>query len=231
MVDAVKEATRDRIAGAPATSSGTKRLCEDEDETAEANRAAKQARVLQEKRRAHTAAPPGTLPAYVGPKGERWRPDAKPAIKGALPPHDPRSGITSLFFGTGAPEGLDFRSRALSAIASVACSVAKKPRHADAIIVDSVSGRWESLEAFEARLWENILVDAEYISTRGAAGTLVRFLSARDRFKRTIFFSPDFEKENSRYARALVRVGLDGPLKVLKGAMPPDSKTFVGVLS
>ena len=79
MIAAVQDATVARIVARPiaaAAGSGTgKRPLHEDDETGVC-RVAKQPRILKDKHASFTSAPSGSLPAYVGPKGDKWRPEA-----------------------------------------------------------------------------------------------------------------------------------------------------------
>jgi hypothetical protein len=128
MIAAVQEATVGRIAAKPiAVAAGSGKRPLHEDEETDGCRVSKQPRILKDKHVAFTSAPSGSLPAYVGPKGEKWRPEADGIGTAALSPGPaPPKSIRTLFFGPGALADLEFRYRALNAISAQCCTLAKK---------------------------------------------------------------------------------------------------------
>lgn len=227
MIAAVKQATANRQVAAPDADGVVKKRKKEDAVSRKDERVTKQARIGDVKLQAHSAAPPGCMPRYVGPRGETWqRGSSVPLALG--PAESSLPLIKKVWFGMGAPADDAFRAGVLTGFKAVLC---KKASHADMIVVDSVSGRWASLDAFHARLWGRTMVDVEYARSHGTAGTHARFLSAQSRCTKTVYMTADFQKSHPDFAKALIKVGLEGPIKVISGSMPPDTKNCLEAVS
>ena len=221
MLQAVREATQLRLKGAPQPEAASEMP---PDKKRKLNPIEKQAHIQDLKRRALVNAAPGTLPDYVGPRGDGWRENAGSSCKNSVSasagmcPGLHLSGLGKknpiVYWGPGASDVSDpLRCGYLERLGG---SEGKKLHRADIVVVDSVAGRWESSEALGARLWGKCLVDLEWLKSNKKAGTALEFRSVFTQDK-TLYLSDDFRKQWPEHARLLVKAS------VMASSMTPKS--------
>jgi len=229
MVAAVKVASALRSASSSGGAKKRERVAVDEDLST--GPVAKQARILETKRHAHIDAPPGQMPDYVGPRGDTWLakvPAARPPV-GHLPKLLKHPKV---FFGDGIPEVLQ-----RECLGNVSGTLCKKSRHADVVIVDSIAGRWESVDALSARLWGRSLADTQWALSKMKKGSRLAFRSAlQDNLR--VFMSDGFAAEWPQHAKLLRHASLTASAAkkakcfvLVCGMKPEGDKTSVNLLS
>jgi hypothetical protein len=229
MVAAVKVASA--LRSASSSGSVKKRERDAVDEDSPTGPVAKQARILETKRHAHIDAPPGQMPDYVGPRGEQWLatvPTAK-LPEGNLPKLQEHPKV---FFGDGIPEVL--KRECLGNVNGTLC---KKSRHADVVIVDSIAGRWESVDAMSARLWGRSLADTQWALSKMKKGSRLAFRSVLQENLR-VFMSDGFAAEWPQHAKLLRHASLTASeakkakcFVLVCGMKPEGDKSSVSLLS
>ena len=190
-------------------------------------------KVVADKRAAVAAAPCGQIPEYVGTRGDHWRaPDEDPKFRpppaaqrcaqmqpagGSVTPH------LKLFLGPGAANVTVQQAKH----ATVTGSISKS----DAVLVDSVAGRFECAEALAARLHGKRLCNVKWAQSHHKAlssgephcqsgqerGNCIHFERA-SQLPYTVAMSKQFHEEWPTHTKVLERVAptdIDGPLKCL----------------
>ena len=165
------------------------------------------------KRAAVVAAPCGQMPQYVGTRGEGWRAPLEnqnfklpSAATRCAPMPSPSLKLFVL-------PGLEWQ-------ATKHVTIADNFRKADAVLVDSVSGRWEHVLALGARLYGKRLCDVEWAKSHDhkarkssgpqsgpERGTCVHF-SPATQLSLTVAFSQKFEEKWPKHAKEMEKAAL-----------------------
>ena len=253
MLEAIQEATSLRLKGAPEAEASSEMP---PSKKSKLNPIDQQAQILDAKRQALVRAAPGTLPEYVGPRGEGWQDgDEKKCSKklGAAPAGACWTGSSNkpnpvVYWGPGASDLSEPLRR--SYLERLGATEGKRLTHADIVVVDSVAGRWESSEALGARLWGRCLADLEWVKSSKKAGTVLEFRSVFMLSKK-LYLSDAFRKQWPEHARLLVKAStkaaslMPGTLAassskkckttrcftVLLGKKPADDKKGISLLA
>ena len=153
------------------------------------------------------------MPQYVGTRGEGWRVPLEnqnfklPSAATRCTPMPSRSLKLVVFPG--------LRWQAIKHV-----TIVDRLRHADAVLVDSVSGRWEEALALGARLYGKRLCDVEWAKSHDhkarkssgpqngqERGTCVHFKPATQ-LSFTVAFSQKFEEKWPEHVKTMERAAM-----------------------
>ena len=172
----------------------------------------KQQAIAAKKRRFAVTAVAGSMPEFVGPRGEVWRAPKRAKTPGA---HHPLTGSGSLSVCLAPASGIN-KSEVIASLAPRTVQFYLDPRHCSLLVVDSLADRLSDVLVVEARLHGRSVADAHWIRTQQREGQRVSFRSALN-VNRQLKLSPKFIE------------GYPGHVKVLEKAVEKRTETGLRV--